>query len=563
MYQKTITLVLFLLSTGLIQAQDYDKLSESVDQFFNKYIADDKPGAAVVVLKDGKVVHKNTYGLADYENKIPLSNQSVFDIASVSKQFAGYAVALLEKEGKLSLKDDVRTYIPEFPDFGHTITIGHLLHHQSGLRDWPSTMLLAGVQFDDVLTFEQILAMAYQQEALNFVPGTRYMYSNTGYNVMVEVIQRITQQPFREWTKEKIFQPLGMKNTFFKDQYNESIPNGVKSYYKESDKKYKETDELIRSTNGLTALGSSSLQTTIDDFALWLQYLDSEGAKEMVTKMQSTWPLKNEPSTYAYGVDVDTYKGLKQVSHSGNWASFNTYMAYFPDQHFSVAVFMNYENWATGFANAVTNLYLEDELQKNKENKGETWFYYEAPPSEKTSNLDLDLSPYTGIYHLEKYMSYLDITEEKGQLYVQATDEDRFPMQAISTTKFWVEAYSSYIYFNMDRSGQAESVTYHKSLCKRRASIPSKTAIDLSIYEGHYYSRELNTSYQVVSKDGQLHLSNLRNGQASLEQVWQDGFLSETTYAPRVDFQRNAKGEIVSLAVSQYRSRNQLFKKLD
>ncbi len=553
MYQKFFSLLLFLLLTGLLQAQGLDNLSKKTDQFFNKYLSDDKPGGAVIVIKDGRVVHKNTYGLADYENKVPLSTSSVFDIASVSKQFLGYAVALLEKAGKLSLQDDVKTYIPEFPDFGHTITLGHLLYHQSGLRDWPSAMKLAGVGFDDVLSFEQILSMVYRQEALNFVPGSKYIYSNTGYNVLVEVIQRITKQPFRAWTKEKIFLPLGMKNTFFKDQFDESIPKEVKSYFKEE-------DQYKRSTNGLTAMGSSSLQTTIDDFGLWLQYLDSENAKDLVAKMQIPGTITTEaPANYAYGLEVDTYYGLKRVSHDGSWASFNTFMAYFPDEHFSVAVFLNHENWVQGFAQEVIEIYLKDKFQGDKRGP---WFYYEEKPK-ISKDLDLDLSRYTGIYDLEKYLSYLTITEEKGQLYVQATNEDKQLMQAVSATRFWVDEYSQSIYFNTDQSGNIESVTYHKSLCERRTPIPANEAPDLSAYEGDYYSRELNASYQVILEDGQLYLSNLRNGRSPLERVWKDGFINETNYAPRVDFQRNAKGEIVSFRASQFRSRNQLFKKLD
>ena len=551
MYQKFVSLLLFLLLTGLLQAQGLDQLSKKTDQFFNKYLSDDKPGGAVVVIKDGQVVHKNTYGLADFENKVPLSTSSVFDIASVSKQFLGYAVALLEKAGKLSLQDDVKTYIPEFPDFGHTITIGHLLYHQSGLRDWPSAMKLAGVGFDDVLSFEQILSMVYRQEALNFVPGSRYIYSNTGYNVLVEVIQRITKQPFRAWTTEKIFQPLGMKNTFFKDRFDESIPKEVKSYFKEE-------DQYKRSTNSLTAMGSSSLQTTIDDFGLWLQHLDSENAKDLIAKMQVPGTITTEaPANYAYGVEVDTYYGLKRVYHDGGWASFNTYMAYFPDEHFSVAVFLNHENWVEGFVQEVIEIYLKDKFQGDKEGP---WFYYEEKPK-ISKDLDLDLSPYSGIYYLEKYLSYLNITEEKGKLYVQATGEDKQLMQAVSATRFWVDAYSSYIYFNTDKSGDIESVTYHKSLCERRDLIPSKNVLDLSSYEGNYYSRELNTSYQVVLEAGQLYLSNLRNGRFPLEQVWKDGFINDTNYAPLVDFQRNAKGEIISFMASQFRSRNQVFRK--
>ncbi|MEM6802276.1 MAG: serine hydrolase domain-containing protein [Bacteroidota bacterium] len=552
MYQKSLSLILLLLIAALSQAQDLDKLSQKTDKFFNKYISDDSPGAAVVVILGGKVVHKNTYGLADYEHKIPLSTNSVFDIASVSKQFVGYAVALLEKEGKLSLTDNVRSYIPEFPDFGHPITIGHLLYHQSGLRDWPSAMKLAGVGFDDVLSFDQILSMVYRQEALNFIPGSRYIYSNTGYNVLVELIQRITKKPFRVWTKEQIFEPLGMKHTFFKDQFNESIPRAVKSYFKED-------DEIKVSFNGLTALGSSSLQTTLDDFALWLQYLDSEAAKDLINKMQLVGKLSTaEPANYAYGLEVDTYYGLKRIYHDGSWASFNTYMAYFPDQQFSVAVFLNHDNWAEGFAQEVMKLYLKDELQEGVEEAG---FYDEEQP-EIPKDLKLDLSPYTGIYYLEKYLIYLNIFEEKGKLFVEATGEDKQLMQAVSDSRFWVNAYDASIYFNIDKSGKVESLNYHNSLCERRPLKPAQAELQLSSYEGNYYSRELNTTYKVSAKEGKLYLSHLRNGQISLAQIWKDGFITETEYAPLIDFQRNAEGEIISLTVSQFRSRNQLFKKL-
>ncbi|MEM6377479.1 MAG: serine hydrolase domain-containing protein [Bacteroidota bacterium] len=551
MYKRSILFLLFLSLTGLVQAQDLEKRSKKIDKFFNKYISEDRPGAAVVAIKDGKIVHKNTYGLADYENKVPLTTSSVFDIASVSKQFLGYSIALLEKQGMLSLQDDVRTYIPEFPDFGHTITIGHLLYHQSGLRDWPSTMKLAGVGFDDVLTFEQILSMVYQQEALNFVPGSKHIYSNTGYNVLVEVIQRITKQSYREWTTKQIFQPLGMKNTFFKDQFDESIPNAVKSYYKEN-------DQTKRSTNGLIALGSSSLQTTIDDFALWLQHLDSEDAKDLMLKMQVPGKLTTAgPANYAYGLEVDTYQGLKRLYHDGSWASFNSFMAYFPDQHFSVAVFLNHENWVEGFAREVIEIFLEDEFQEDEPGGG---FYDEAQP-EIAKDLDLDYSRYTGIFYLEKYLSYLTITEAKGKLYVEATGENKQLMQAVTASRFWVDAYDASIYFNIDQSGNIKSLNYHNSICERREPLPLKGGLDLSSFEGDYYSRELNTTYQVVSKDGQLYLSNLRNGQIPLEQIWQDGFINDTEYAPLVDFQRNAKGGIISLTVSQYRSRNQVFRK--
>ncbi|MEO0555334.1 MAG: serine hydrolase [Bacteroidota bacterium] len=560
MYQKLTPFIAAFLLSGMSLSQGNDPGVKKVDKLFEKYISPDKPGAAVVVIKDGQVVHKNTFGLADYENQVPISTSTVFDIASVSKQFVGYAIAVLEKEGKLNLNDDVRNYIPEFSDFGHTITIGHLLYHQSGLRDWVSIMKLAGVGFNDVLTFEQILNMVYRQEALNFVPGTRHIYSNTGYNVLVEVVQRITDQTFRAWTKERIFQPLGMNNTFFKDRFNESIPNATKSYFKESEKNYKEVDALFLSTNGLTALGSSSLQTTIDDFALWLLHLDSEAAKDLVAKMQIPGKLTtDEPANYAYGLEVDTYNGLKRIYHDGDWASYSSYMAYFPDQHFSVAVLMNYVNWAEGFAMAAADAYLEDQFVEEEEELS----FYDEPKPEILETLDLDLSRYAGIYYLEKYVVHLTITEKEGKLYVRATGEDKELMQPVSTSRFWVDGYDTSVYFNLDESGNVESVSYHRSLCPRRDPIPSNDQLKLSDYEGHYYSRELNTAYQVILKEGQLHLSHIRNGMIPLDQVWKDGFTNETSYAPLLDFRRNENGEITSFAVSNNRSRNQVFNKVD
>ncbi len=551
---------MILLFVGLVHAQDFEKQSKKTDKLFEKYIAENKPGAAVVVVKDGKVVHQNTYGVADYENQVPLSAQSVFDIASVSKQFVGYSIAKLEQDGLLTLEDDVRTYIPEFPDFGHTITIGHLLFHQSGLRDWPSTMKLAGVGFNDVLTFEQILSMAYRQEGLNFIPGTRHLYTNTGYNVLVEVIQRVTQQSFRTWTSETIFQPLGMKHTFFRDQTNESIPNATKSYYKEDSRKYREVSALKRSTNGLTALGSSSLQTTIEDFALWLQHLDSEEASELISKMQVPGTLSTqEPTNYAYGLELDTFNGLKRIYHDGSWASYYTYMAYFPEQHFSVAVFLNHVNWVEGFAQEIVKIYLKDAFLGDEETPG---FYDEATP-ELSKNLQLDLTRYTGIYYLEKYLIYLTISEEDGKLYVEATGEDKRLMQPVSATRFWVDAYDASIYFDLDESGNIVSANYHGSLCPKRSLISSEEPPNLTDYEGHYYSRELNTSYQITLENGQLHMSNLRNGAVSLDQVWKDGFINETIYAPLIDFQRNEDGRVLSFTASSYRSRNQVFTKVD
>ncbi|MFB3041914.1 MAG: serine hydrolase domain-containing protein, partial [Candidatus Poribacteria bacterium] len=182
-----------------------DALETRVDRLFAEWNKPDSPGAALAIIKDGVIAYKCGYGMANLEYDIPITPSTIFDIASVSKQFAGFAIATLFHGGKLSLDDDIRKYLPDLPDFGNTITIRHLVHHTSGLRDWVQSMVIAGIQMDDVISFKHILKMARHQKELNFQPGEEYLYSNTGYNLLVEIVETITGSSFREWTDAHIF----------------------------------------------------------------------------------------------------------------------------------------------------------------------------------------------------------------------------------------------------------------------------------------------------------------------------------------------------------------------
>ncbi|MHB1329051.1 MAG: serine hydrolase domain-containing protein, partial [Gemmatimonadales bacterium] len=209
--------------------------SKAVDALFTRWHTPDSPGASVAVIYDGQIVHAKGYGMASLEHGVPNQPHTVFDIASVSKQFGAFAIALLEGDGRLSLDDDVRKYVPELPDFGNVITIRHLVHHTSGLRDWPGTLRMGGWNFEDVMSFEQILRMAYRQTALNFKPNDEHAYSNTGYNVLAEVVQRVSGQTFRQFTEQRIFRPLGMTKTHFHDDHREVVRDVAESYAPDRD----------------------------------------------------------------------------------------------------------------------------------------------------------------------------------------------------------------------------------------------------------------------------------------------------------------------------------------
>ena len=204
---------------------NHESLEAKVDRVFAEWDKPDSPGAALSVIRDGEIIYKRGYGMANLEYDIPIAPTTIFDIASVSKQFAGFAIATLLHEGKLALDDDIRMHLPDVPDFGTKITIRHLVHHTSGLRDWVQALVIAGGQMDDVISFKHILKMVRRQRELNFEPGTAFLYSNTGYNLLAEIVEKITGDTFREWTDANIFKPLAMTNTHFHDDHEMIVKN--------------------------------------------------------------------------------------------------------------------------------------------------------------------------------------------------------------------------------------------------------------------------------------------------------------------------------------------------
>ncbi len=357
----TVVLVAFSPAAAASSLSSPDTLSREVDRLFREWHRPDSPGAAVLVMHNGEVVHARGYGMASLEHGVPIDTRTVFDIASISKQFAAFAVALLEAEGALSADDDVRTHIPELPDFGHTITLRHLIHHTSGLRDWPGTLSMAGWDYEDVLSYEQILRMARHQEELNFAPGSEYAYSNTGYNLLAEVVARVSGVSFREFTRERIFEPLGMEQTHFHDDHGEVIVGRAESYRPRGDDA---ADGFRRVTNNLTALGSSSLFTTVEDLARWIRnFEDPRVGGETVVERMSQRGILNDGDTiaYAWGQSVGSLDGLVGVRHGGSWAGYRTTLLRIPDERFAVVVLANTSAMNAGaLAEEVTRLHLAD-----------------------------------------------------------------------------------------------------------------------------------------------------------------------------------------------------------
>src|SRR5271170_6831315 len=258
--------VLLLFAIGAAVAQDAAKVDKNlalrdlhgrVDKVFAKWDSTTSPGCALSVIKDGQIIYKRAYGMADLDHDIPITPETVFHVASISKQFTAAAIILLVQEGKISLDDDVRKYITELPDFGVPITIRQLIHHTSGLRDQWSLLGLAGWRYSlDLITDADVLAVMSRQRDLNFPPGSRHLYSNTGYTLLAQIVKRVSGQSFREFTTSHIFEPLQMNNTRFRDDHAEVIKNIAYGYQPAQ-------NAFLISITNFDTVGATSLLTTV------------------------------------------------------------------------------------------------------------------------------------------------------------------------------------------------------------------------------------------------------------------------------------------------------------
>ena len=399
----------------------HETLEAKIDQLFSEWNRSDSPGAALAIVKDGEIIYKQGYGTANLEYDIPITTRSIFDIASVSKQFAAFAIATLSHEGKLSLDDDIRTYLPDVPDFGNTITIRHLLHHTSGLRDWVQSLVIAGDLMDDVISFKHILKMARHQKALNFEPGAAFLYSNTGYNLLAEIVERVTGDSFREWTDTHIFKPLGMTNSHFHDDYEMILKNRAYSYQTDENGGYK------HAVNNTTALGSSSLYSTVEDLAKWiLNFEDTRiGEQTVIEQMHQRGVLNNgEQIDYAFGLNIGEYRGLKTVGHSGSWRGFRSHLMRFPDQRFGVVILCNLDTFnPLSLAEKVADLYLADILAPVETSEPEK--ATEPDESIKSEPLSPEqLTEFEGDYYTEELDTTYTIVKYEAGLVAQHRRHD-------------------------------------------------------------------------------------------------------------------------------------------
>src|SRR5688572_16119862 len=243
-------------------------MATRIDSVFALYNSGTSPGCATSVVRDGQPVFEKGYGMSDFQHGVPITPGSIFHVASISKQFAAMSMVLLARDGKLSLDDDVRKHIPEVPDFGRRITIRHLIHHTSGLRDQWSLLSMSGWRADDPKSEADILWLVSRQRALNFDPGAEHLYSNTGFTLLGTIVKRVTGKSLREFTTERIFAPLGMTSTHFHDDHTMIVPGRTSAY------------------NPRQGAGRGGASIGVDNYAISIPVFDNAGATSLFTTVQ-------------------------------------------------------------------------------------------------------------------------------------------------------------------------------------------------------------------------------------------------------------------------------------
>ncbi len=377
-----------------------DSPEDRIEQYARTFIGDGKtPGAAVAVARDGKIVYSAGFGYANLEYDIPVTPQTVFHVASLSKQVTAFAIALLADQGKISLNDDIRRYLPELNDFGHTITIDHLVHHTSGLRDQWNLLAMAGWRLDDVITQKQIMRLIAKQRELNFKPGDEMVYCNTGYTLMAEIVSRVSGESFADWTRKNIFEPLEMKNTLFYDDHEKVVQNRAYSYRLAE-------DGFRKSVLSYANTGATSLFTTVEDFSLWAANFKTMkvGNPNVMEMMSRRFVLNNGDTTdYSFGQGHGKYKGLNSIAHGGADAGYRTYIVRFPEQDLSVVVFGNNASFVPArIANVAAEQYLGD-LMKEDPKKENATPAQQTPAVAATNEppfdpAKVDLTEFAGLY---------------------------------------------------------------------------------------------------------------------------------------------------------------------
>lgn len=528
-----------------------------VDSVFQRFDRTDSPGCALGVYQDGRILYARGYGMASLEHGIALSPRSVLDIGSISKQFTAMSILMLQKEGKLSIDDPIRKYIPEMPAYGDRITIRRALSQTSGLRDLYTMMGQTGRAFaGDTIDALRVITRSAEP---NYEPGARYLYTNSGWILAAQIVYRLTGMTLAQFADERIFRPLGMRDTRYLADAAMIIPNLATAYSPRQGSGG--GFRVARSTYDGAIMGAGAVQTTVEDFGRWLDNYDAGtvGGRDIIQTMTTATTLNDgSPAwsgptlAYAVGLTVGTLRGLRVVSHGGSWAGYRGHFLRFPDQRFAVATFCNLStSGPDGLARRVAGIYLGDRMQPDS---GALWIaaLAAAPRQELPA---ASLRPLAGVWRnvergevrRTRLVGDTLFTVGGARTRIVPLSEGRFRTGPSTELRFEGEGSAP---SRMLVRTASDTVTF------TRADTAALTPSQLAAYAGDYRSDEVDATHTWKVEKGELvvYVNDRRLG--ALEPSYKDGF---TRGGSVIDMVRDARGRIVGFVLESGRVRHLRF----
>jgi len=532
-----------------------DSTIKKIDSLFTKWNTPNSPGCTIGIVMNDRLVYSKGYGMANLEYAIPNKPETIFHMASISKQFTAWSIILLARKGKLQLNDDVHKYLPWFPDLKEKITILNLLNHTSGIRDQWQLLAISGTRLDDVITQEHIVKILSKQQALNFKPGEKYSYSNSGFTMLAEIVKSVSGQTLRKFTDSAIFKPLGMNDTHFHDDYTEIVKNRSYSYGSIDSAHF--SNSILSYSNA----GATSLFTNINDMSKWAMnfYDHKAGDQKDVDELTTIGKLNSgKELDYACGIVVNKYKGWKQYSHGGADAGYRTYLSVFPDLKMAFIVFSNLGDFNTGAkAYEMADLFIKDSSLKKEEKK-----------KERDSAMAIlkdtaSLKKFVGYYIGEDGLPFsFDIN--KGKLYYHIYDESNFLIQDTKDSFSIPQAPDIKFVFTIKAKDTIVNVItpsdfYHLTKYKNDTS---QTDEVLKKYTGIYHCPELDCKYGIVLKEHHLMLTNVKYSDTKLTLINSNHAVSDFWWMNHLMFLRNSKNIITGFEVNSGRIMHLRFNKI-
>ena len=518
------------------------------------------PGAAIRVWRDGRTLYSKTYGMANLTYGIPFGPDTRTNIGSTSKQFTAFAIMLQAERGQLSLDDDIRTHIPELPEFDETIQVRHLITHTTGLREFLNLLSMTGRRLDrgDWIDRSEIIEIVQHQPKLQNAPGAEWNYNNTAFGLAATIVERTSGQDFHVFMQDNVFGPLGMTGTMVRPSVRHMVPNMSEGYTPTP-------DGYIQIGDLGGAIGAGAMYSTIADLQTWVENFANPrvGTRESLDEMMTSFVLNDgEESGYGYGLFMDEHGGLKRVHHGGADVAHRSMLVYYPEINAGITTQSNHAQFNSNLAYELAEAFFGEEMELEEEGEGDE----EADEFNAESYDPEDFDEFVGRYPLDAAPSFvLTFTREGETLYTQATGQQRLEIVPTSDSTFRLLAVEASVTFTRGEDGEVEGAILHQNGQNQPATrladdeAPEEwapTEDDLADYAGRFYSEELETFYTFTVEEGKLVMHQRRLGDMTLEPGEEENFTGgNLTFV----FERDRNGVVIGFYLSNVRTRDVRF----